>query len=360
MFKYLTNRSIEYIFIILTATIIFFVLCAKSFSESNIFVIENIKVKGKIEVNFTRDRFISEAILKSFSKLTSQVLLSKDLNKLKNIKLNKIRELVDSFQIIDESYNKNLYEGTFKFFYNERKVKKFLAYKNVSFTQPKSISTVLYPIFFINGEMISFSKNYFYKNWESIKINNHLINYIIPLEDLDELSQIRKMKNNIDTLDVSKLASKYNTKNYAFLLLDYSKPKLNIYIKTNFDQNKISKNVYYTINNIEDKNKLNFTIEDLKLKIVDIWKESNIVNLLLPLSINFKFYHKSLSSLNDVKESLHKINIIDKFSLEEFSIKESNFKIYYYGNPKNLQKELFKLGYQLKNDKGYWELYLNE
>jgi hypothetical protein len=64
--------------------------------------------------------------------------------------------------------------------------------------------------------------------------------------------------------------------------------------------------------------------------------------------------------LNDVKESLHKINIIDKFSLEEFSIKESNFKIYYYGNPKNLQKELFKLGYQLKNDKGYWELYLNE
>ena len=33
---------------------------------------------------------------------------------------------------------------------------------------------------------------------------------------------------------------------------------------------------------------------------------------------------------------------------------------YYYGDPKKLTSELLKLGYQLKNNQGFWQLYLNE
>ena len=46
--------------------------------------------------------------------------------------------------------------------------------------------------------------------------------------------------------------------------------------------------------------------------------------------------------------------------LEEFDIKNSFFKIYYYGEPKKLKSELFKFGYNLKNDQGSWQLYINE
>jgi len=46
--------------------------------------------------------------------------------------------------------------------------------------------------------------------------------------------------------------------------------------------------------------------------------------------------------------------------LEEFNINNSLFKIYYYGNPKKLKLELSKFGYQLKDDQGFWQLYLNE
>ena len=35
-----------------------------------------------------------------------------------------------------------------------------------------------------------------------IEIKNELINFILPLEDLEDISKIMKMKNNIEELDV--------------------------------------------------------------------------------------------------------------------------------------------------------------
>ena len=46
--------------------------------------------------------------------------------------------------------------------------------------------------------------------------------------------------------------------------------------------------------------------------------------------------------------------------IQPFNINNSVFKIYYYGNPKKLRTELSKFGYQLRNDQGFWQIYLNE
>jgi len=39
---------------------------------------------------------------------------------------------------------------------------------------------------------------------------------------------------------------------------------------------------------------------------------------------------------------------------------DDEIKIYYYGNPKKLRAELLKFGYQLNNDQGHWELYIDD
>ena len=70
------------------------------------------------------------------------------------------------------------------------------------------------------------------------------------------------------------------------------------------------------------------------------------------------FYKKVL--VINPQHILAKMNIIEKYSLEEFNINEFYFKIYYYGNPKRLKTELSDLGYYLKNDQGYWDIYKNE
>ena len=142
--------------------------------------------------------------------------------------------------------------------------------------------------------------------------------------------------------------------------MDFENQKLNVHLKTNFNNNKNSKNFFYNLDNINDQPSLDFILKDLKLKITDIWKEENLINLLMPLSIKLKFQHKNLKSLDELINTFNKINIIDSYSLEELNINNSFFKIYYYGNPKKLKSDLLKLGYKLNDNQGFWQLYLNE
>jgi hypothetical protein len=64
--------------------------------------------------------------------------------------------------------------------------------------------------------------------------------------------------------------------------------------------------------------------------------------------------------LDNLRNNLEKIGIINNYVLEEFNINNSIFKIYYYGDPKKLKLELSKLGYLLEDVQGLWQLYLNE
>ena len=56
--KYLTIFLREYIFIFLTATIFLFTTYTKSFSDENVFTVNNVKIKGTIDLNFNREKYI--------------------------------------------------------------------------------------------------------------------------------------------------------------------------------------------------------------------------------------------------------------------------------------------------------------
>ena len=360
LLKYLTALLKEYIFIFSTATIFVFISFEKSFGEENVFTINEVKVKGAIDLNFSRDKYLNKAFINSFEILMNRILLTRDLKKIEDVKLKKIKNLISSYQILGESYRKGGYRVSIKIFYNESKIKNFLRQKNISFSQPENISAVFYPVLYINDEIQNFNENFFYKNWTKVKIKNELINFVLPLEDLEDISNITKMKNKVEEINVEALVNKYDIKNYVFVLMDYQNEKLNIYFKINFNNKKISKNILYEVKNINDELILNYILKDIKIKITDLWKEENLINLLMPLSIKLKFQHANLEDLDKLRNTFYKISIIDNYSLEEFNINNSLFKIYYYGNPKKLKSELSKFGYQLKDNQGFWQLYLNE
>ena len=63
-------------------------------------------------------------------------------------------------------------------------------------------------------------------------IEDPIINFVLPLEDLDDISEITKMKNEIEKLNINKLVNKYDIKNYVFALIEFQDGKLNIHLKT--------------------------------------------------------------------------------------------------------------------------------
>lgn len=360
MFKYFIFKFRRCVFIVLTTIIFLVILLSKSYSKENVFVIDNIKVKGEIDINFSREKYIDKAFLKSFEILMSRILLSKDSNKISNISLNKIKNLIKSFQIYEETYRKNEYKANFRIYYNEAKIKKFLGQKNISFSQQKNISAVFFPMLFINDEMQDFYENFFYKKWIDIEITNELINFILPLEDLDDISKIKETKNRIEDLNINDFVNKYDTKNFIFALINFQNKQLDIYLKTNFEESKTSKNISYELDDINNETRLYFILKNLKTQITEIWKKENLINPSVPLSIRIKFSYTKLQDLDQLKNIFYNIDFVNNFSLEELDINNSFFKIDYYGNPKRLKTELLKFDYRLKNDQGYWEIYLDE
>mgnify|MGYP001400979955 CR=1 FL=1 len=229
--------------------------------------------------------------------------------------------------MVSAKYRKDKYKVTLKIFYNDIKVKKFLGQKNISFSQPENISAVFYPVFFVNGEIQNFNENFFYKHWAEVTIKSEIINFILPIEDLEDISKITEMRNRVEEINVDVLVNKYDVKNYVFVLMNFENKKLSIYLKTNFNNNMISKNISYEVQNINDKLILDSILRDLKLIITDLWKEENLVNLLMPLSINLKFQHKNLENLDKLRNVFYKISIIDNYILKEFNINNSFFKL---------------------------------
>ena len=315
LLKYLAVFVRKFIFIFLTAAVFQFFSLTKSFAEENIFTINNVKVKGTIDLNFSRDKYLNKAFIKSFEILTTKILLSRDLAKARSIKLKQIKKMISSFQVQEESYRKNEYRANIKIFYNDIKVKKFLGEKNISFSQPENISAVFFPVFFIDNEIQNFDENPFYQRWNDIKIENELINFILPLEDLEDVSKIIEMKETIEEINVSDLVNKYDIKNYVFTLIDYQGSKLNIHLKTNFNNNKINKNISYDVKNINDKSLLDSILKDLKLKITDLWKEEKLVNIFMPLSIKIKVQHTNINDWDKLRKTFYKISIFADYTL---------------------------------------------
>jgi len=360
LYKHFLKLIREYIFIFLTATIFTFAIFSKCAAEENVFTISNVEVKGILDLNFSREKYINKAFSNSFKLLMGKILLSRDFKKINNVKIIEIKKLVKSFQIIEETYSKNEYKLIVKIFYDDIVVKKFLSAKNIPFSQPENITAVFYPVLFVNSKIKSFNENFFYKNWTKIEIKNELINFIIPLEDLEDILKIGEAKEDIEKLDIKELVNKYDIKNYVFALMDYQEKILNVYIKTNFNNSKINKNLSYELDSINNIKLLNSIGNDLKSKITDLWKEENLINLLMPLSIQVHYQHNNIENINKLQKAFKKISIINDFNLEKFSINASLFKIYYYGNPKKLRTDLLKFGYVLSNEQGFWQIYLDE
>ncbi len=360
MFKYFKTRLIEYNFIILAATIFLLSFPLKSFSNENVFVVDNIQVEGKIDINFSREKYINKAFILSFDNLMSKILLKKDSSKLANITLNEIKTLIESFQIVAESHKQNFYKGTFKIFYSDKKVKKFLVKRNISFSKPNKITAIFFPILFVNNKPLNFNENYFYQNWNKIESKNESINFLLPIEDIDDIEKIKKIKDEDVDFEFKDFIKKYNTTNYVVIIMDYRNKFLNSYIKTNFNNNKFSKNISFKISNLNDEDKLREILNEMRMEIKDIWKKENIINLAIPLTIKVKFNYKKLEELDLLSNVFYKISTIDQFSLEEFNTNNSYFKIYYFGNPRKLSNELFKFGYSLQNSQGIWEIAENE
>ena len=64
------------------------------------------------------------------------------------------------------------------------------------------------PLLIKNNEIFIFNNNYFYKNWNKIYKDN-LIEFVLPLENIEIIQNINKYKDDLINLNLTNLFKEY-------------------------------------------------------------------------------------------------------------------------------------------------------
>ena len=132
----------------------------------------------------------------------------------------KIKELVTYYNI-----SKNIEDNTdrvkFSVTFDKDKIHNLFYKRGISYSDITDKEFYILPIRINKDKIFIFSNNYFYENWNEVN-ENELIEFILPLENIEIIQIINRSKNSLLDLELNNLLEEYSNKNIAFVLIDNS------------------------------------------------------------------------------------------------------------------------------------------
>ena len=306
------KKNYKYIYIFNLILFTFLTIFSTTNVLSKIYKIEDINVNEPYNLSFQKNNVIEKAFNNAFNELLRKITFSRDFENLKKIETKEVKELVDSFIIVDEKFINNKYYAKFEVDFNKNKIFKFLNNRRITSSIPLRKKIFILPILIdiSKDQILMFSENAFYKKWKNDKKNYFLIDYILPNEDLDDFEIIKKKTKDIENYEFKEIIKKYDVKDYIILLIFKDKNNIKVLSKINLNQNKkIITNLYNEVN-LKNPSKVKETILDLKQIYEDEWKKINVINQSIKISIKVKIDSKStnidsaLTALDSLENNL--------------------------------------------------------
>jgi len=328
------------------------------FAYQDAFTVDKIIIEGEIKQNNYKERYIDIAFRKGFEKLLRNILKIEDQKKIFNTELAIIKSFVQSYRVVDEQEIEGKYRVEISLSFKEESINQFFQKKGIPYSASQSFETLIYPIFIKNSELQVFSGNKFFEEW-NMKKEFEGVNFILPVESLDDLVFIKKNKDDLEEIDIQSLVDKYEIKNSAILILRYDENILNVFIKTDFKGFKKLKKIDIFVKDLENKKVREETILKLKSIVHDMWKEQNLIDASTPsyLTLNVQFYESH--NLREVLSKIKKISIIKSHNIQELNKNNAVIKIKYLGKIKSLENFLTQSGFRLKIQDNEWNLIIN-
>ncbi len=323
---------------------IFFLILSLSlsfFSTSNVkaktFFIDEIEIKEKLENDFNKETLINKGFVKAFQELMGKLIKSNDLIKVKNIKLNEIKSMVETFTIKEEKFINKTYNLNLGVSFNKKLVFNYLNTKKIFPSQIIEENFLFIPILLdqLNNDILVYSNNPFYDNWKVHHKSNHLIQYVLPTEDLEDLNLIRENYLEIENYNFDKIIEKYFLDNSIVSIFFRNKEEIKVLSKIRTKDNKVIKSNSFNNIDLNNIDELNILINDLKIIYEDFWKESNLINTSIRLPIMIRVDSKNFDLSFKFEKTLKKIDLISSFSINKFDKDFIFYELIFNGTPKN-------------------------
>ena len=324
------------------------------FSENNLFNVDNIQLEKNDK---TTNKAISDlAIKKGFQKLITKILLKEDINKLSDLNFSSIKQLVTYYQRKNTLNSKNNIElVNFNISFDKDKIHDLFYKRGILYSEISDKELYILPILVKENEIFIFNNNYFYKNWNKVYNNDlfDLIDFILPLENIEIIKKINDNRSSLISLNIIELFQEYSDKNLALILIEESKTSNEkIYINTIIQDKKISKSLDLKKQNLSSFEFYEKIITETKKELINLVKSNNLIDIRTPsfLNMRLKIYNKS--NLVELKKKIKKIKSIENIYVQEFNKDNMNLRIKYLGKLDKLINALKKenINLQLIND----------
>ncbi len=348
--------KILYIFFVLLSLNIFFFSTDKIFAKS--FDIENIEISRPFETNFDKNQVINEGFERAFFELISLIVSSSDRSKIDNIKLNELKGMIESFSIQEEKFIKEIYYVNLGVSFNKKKIYKYLEERNIFPSVPNRKKFLFIPIIIDENkkDLLIFDKNEIFKNWNINAEKTHLIEYLLPTEDLEDLDQIKKNYEIIEQYDFNEIISKYNLDDSIISLIFKDRVGLRVMSRITYNNNIVIKNESFPSKDLNDKNQVNKLIEELKLVYEDHWKKINQINTSLKLLLNIKISNKNSEFLSDFEKNLNNLDLINYFFITKFDKDYTYYQLIFNGTPSTFLETMEEKDYNFNTQNKIWSL----
>ena len=350
----LTRLKKLYIYFI--SYVLFIIFFFTTFLYANTFKVSDIEISEPFKLKFNKNNVINNGFKAAFYNLTSMITTSEDKNKIRNISMKELKGMIDSFTISDEKFINDEYFAKLEVSFNKKNILSFLEKKNIFPSIPVKNKVLLVPILvdLENENIHLFTDNIFYEKWNIDNKNYHLLEYLLPSEDIEDLNIIQKNSKIIEDYDFSKLIKKYDLEDYIIAIIFKGQDEFKVLSKINLNNSlKINNQIFKKVNLNKEKN-FQIIIGGLKTTYENYWKKNNEINTSIKYPVTISINSKDYLKIQDLEKTLNNLDLIYSYSILKFDNKKIFFRIIYNGSPKTFLKNMSKKNFDLVMQNNIW------
>ena len=330
------------------------------FSTENIqaktFSINDIEISTPFEINFDKNKIINEGFSEAFDRLILSIVQTKDLKKLSKTSLSLIKGMIETFSIKEEKFINEVYYLSLNVSFNKKKILNLMEKKNIFPSLPVEKKIFFLPIIVDKNkdEILIFSENYIFNNWNSNNQKYHLLNYILPTEDLEDFNLIKRNSKNLESYNFKEIIQKYNLEEYIISFIFKGNNEIKVLNKINFNQKEDLKNISFQNLNIDNNQEADKLIESLKGVYENYWKSKNEINTSVKISLTISINNIDNLKISKFEETLNNTDLIYDFYIYKFDNKNTFYKIIFNGSPDHFLKIMKDQNYKFDIQKQIW------
>ena len=210
-----------------------------------------------------------------------------------------------------------------------------------------------------------YTEDFFYNNWlqaeKKVTKNKQdiLISYNLALENVEDLQYINFSKENLESIDMTKLTSLAGVRNYVFILIYFTEDRFKTFLKTSIENKKIDKNFDFKIYPDNQTKTYENAIVKLKEEIVQIWKSHNLIDINTPSFLDLFLDTKDLNDYLKISDIFNSINLIENYSVIEMTNEYIKVRIKYKGKINNLREKFSENKLSINIKESIWRAKVN-